>query len=138
MVYGAEAVMPTDLEHDSPHIVNYAMEENDTNRQNSHDLLDESRDLARSHSAIYQQGLRRYHSLRTRSRTFQVGDLVLRLEQDRRGMHKLSPPWTGTYVVNRILGKDAYYLTNRCPSASGKKRDVNRPWNINLPRRFYA
>ena len=127
MVYGAEAVMPTDLEHDSPHIVNYAMEENNVNRQDSHDLLDESRDLARSRSAIYQQGLRRYHSRRTHSRTFQVSDLVLRLEQDRRGMHKLSPPWTGPYVVNRVLGKDAYYLTDTRPDANGKKIDVNRP-----------
>ena len=77
MVYRAEAVMPTDLNHDSPRIVNYAREDNDANHQNSHDLLDEERDLARSRSAIYQQGLRRYHSRRVRSRTFQVGDLVL-------------------------------------------------------------
>ena len=54
MVYGAEAVMPTNLEHDSPHIVNYAMDENNVNRQDSHYLLDEARDLARSRSAIYQ------------------------------------------------------------------------------------
>ena len=134
MVYGAEAVMPTDLEHNSPRIVNYAMEENDANRQDSHDLLDEARDLAHSRSAIYQQGLCRYHSRRTRSRTFQVGDLVLRLEQDRRGMHKLSPPWTGPYIINRVLGKDAYYFTDPRPGTSGKKCDIKRPWNINLLR----
>ena len=48
MVYGAEAVMTTDLEHNSPRIVNYAMEENDANRQGSHDLLNEARDLSLS------------------------------------------------------------------------------------------
>ena len=71
---------------------------------------------------------------RTRSRTFQVGDLVLRLEQDRRGMHKLSPPWTGPYIISRVLGKDAYYLVD----TRGKKLDVHRLWNVNLLWRFYA
>ena len=126
--------MPTDLEHDSPRIVNYVAEDNSANRQDSHDLLDEARDLAHSRSAIYQQGLPRYHNRRTRSRTFQVGDLVLRLIQDRKGMHKLSPPWEGPFVISRVLGKDAYYLFD----TRGKQHDVHRPWNINLLWRFYA
>jgi hypothetical protein len=29
MVYGMEAVMPTDIEHDSPRVVNYAEEDNE-------------------------------------------------------------------------------------------------------------
>ena len=53
-------------------------------------------------------------------------------------MHKLSPPWIGPYVINHVLAKDAYYLTDTRPDANGKKIDVNRPWNINLLRRFYA
>ena len=44
--------MPTDLEHDSPRIINFAEEDNDASRQNSHDLLNEERDLALSRSAI--------------------------------------------------------------------------------------
>jgi hypothetical protein len=62
MVYGAEAVMLTDLEHDSPRVVNYVEEENKIARQNGLDLQDEQRDLAFSRTAIYQQGLRRYHN----------------------------------------------------------------------------
>jgi hypothetical protein len=79
MVYGAEAVMPIDLEHDSPRVANYVEAENETSRQDALDLLDEERDLALSRTAIYQQGLRHYHSHRVRSRSFQEGDLVLRL-----------------------------------------------------------
>jgi transposase InsO family protein len=139
MVYGAEAVMPSDLEHDSPRIVQYAKEENEHARQNGLDLLDEERDLARSRTAIYQQGLRRYHSRRVRSRTFQEGDLVLRLIQKKQGMHKLSPPWEGPFVISKVLGKDSYYLVDvRGNEDDSEPADVERPWNVNLLRRFYS
>jgi hypothetical protein len=38
------------------------------------------------------ESLRRYHARGVRPRGFQVGDLVLRLQQDARGRHKLTPP----------------------------------------------
>ena len=79
MVYGAEAVLPSDIRHDSPKA-----------RHDALDLLDEERDRAAARSAIYQQDLRRYHSRRVKTRTFQEGDLVLRLIQDQTDMHKLS------------------------------------------------
>ena len=47
--------------------------------------------MAATHSVIYQQDLRRYHSRRVRTRTFQEGDLVLRLIQDQTDMHKYPP-----------------------------------------------
>ena len=64
MVYGAEAVLPSDIRHDSPRVVAYVEADNETARQNSLDALDEERDLTAAHSAIYQQDLRRYHSHR--------------------------------------------------------------------------
>ena len=140
MVYGAEAVMPTDLEHDSPRVVNYVEEDNEASRQLSVDLLEEARELALARTAIYQQGLRRYHSRRVRSRTFQEGELVLRLIQDRKGMHKLSPPWEGPFVVSKKLGNDSYYLIDaREVELSNKsEQETKRPWNINLLRPFYT
>ena len=69
------------------------MADNEKARQDALDLLGKERDLAIARSAIYQQDLRRYHSRRVKSRTFQEGDLVLRLIQDQSDMHKLSPPW---------------------------------------------
>ena len=59
MVYGAEAVMPTDLEHDSPRFALYNEEENEEARLVGVDLLEEARELALSRTAIYQQSLRR-------------------------------------------------------------------------------
>ena len=48
-------------------------------REDSVDLLEEGRLLALSRSAIYQQGLRRYHNRKVKPTSFQEGDLVLRL-----------------------------------------------------------
>ena len=70
MVYGAEAVLPSDIRHDSPRVVAYVEADNEQARQDALDLLDEKRDLAAACSAIYQQDLHRYHSRRVKSRTF--------------------------------------------------------------------
>ena len=123
MVYGTEAVMPTDLEHDSPRVVNYTEAANELARQDGVDQLDEARDLARSRTAIYQQGLRRYHSRRVKTLTFQEGDLVLRFIQDKKGMHKLSPPWEGPFAIGRVLSNDAYYLIDVRGTANSASSD---------------
>ena len=57
MVYGAEAVLPSDIRHDSPHVAAYVEADNEKARQEALDLLDEERDMAAARSAIYQQDL---------------------------------------------------------------------------------
>jgi transposase InsO family protein len=92
LVYGAEAILPTDLEYGSPRTKAYDDRSNQASREDSLDQLEEARDVALLHSAPYQQSLRRYHARRIWPRGFQVGDFVLRLRQDARGRHKLTPP----------------------------------------------
>ena len=79
LVYGAKAVIPTDIEFDSPRITMYTEAEAKEAREDGVDLLEEGRLLAHSRSAIYQQGLRHYHNRKVKPRSFQEGDLVLRL-----------------------------------------------------------
>ena len=79
MVYGEEAIIPSDIRHDSPRVANYVEADNEQARQEALDLLDEKRDMAFARSAVYQQDLRHYHSRRVKTGTFQEGDLVLRL-----------------------------------------------------------
>ena len=55
MVYGAKAVLPSDIHHNSPRVAAYVEADNEKARQDSLDLLDEERDLAAARSAIYQQ-----------------------------------------------------------------------------------
>jgi transposase InsO family protein len=68
LVYGAEAILPTDIEYGSPRTRAYDDRHNQTNREDSLDQLEEARDVALLHSARYQQSLRRYHARGVRSR----------------------------------------------------------------------
>jgi hypothetical protein len=53
LVYGSEAVMPSDIVHDSAQVAAYVEQDNDLARQNGLDFLEEARDLANSRSSIY-------------------------------------------------------------------------------------
>jgi hypothetical protein len=57
LVYGAEAILPTDLEYGSPRVRAYTEQSNRPNREDSLDQLEEARDVALLHSARYQQSL---------------------------------------------------------------------------------
>ena len=140
MVYEAEAVLPSDIRHNSPRVVAYVEADNEKARQEALDLLDEERDLAIARSVIYQQDLRCYHSRRVRSRTFQEGDLVLRLIQDQSDMHKLSPPWEGPFVVSKNLNNGSYYLIDVREHKDSRKseEETRRPWNIAHLRPYYT
>src|SRR6187455_199504 len=69
LVYGAEAVLPTDLEYGSPRTRAYSDQSNQASREDSLDQLEEARDRALLHSARYQQSLRRYHARGVRPET---------------------------------------------------------------------
>jgi hypothetical protein len=131
LVYGVEAILLTDLEYGSRRTKAYDDQNNQTSREDSLDQLEEARDIALLHSARYQQSLRRYHARRVRLRGFQVGDLVLRLRQDARGRHKLTPPSEGSFIIAKILKPGTYKLAN------DQGEVYNNAWNIEHLRRFY-
>jgi transposase InsO family protein len=131
LVYGAKAILPTDLEYGSPRTKAYDDQSNRANREDSLDQLEEARDMALLHSAWYQQSLRRYHARGVRSRDLQVGDLVLRLRQDSRGRHKLTPPWEGPFIIAKVLKPGTYKLAN------SQGEVCSNAWNIRQLRRFY-
>ena len=58
-MYGAEAVIPTDIEFDSPRATMYTEAEAKEAHEDGVDLLEEGRLLALSRSTIYQQSLHR-------------------------------------------------------------------------------
>jgi transposase InsO family protein len=66
LVYGAEAVLPTDLEYGSPRVRGYDEGTNQRAHEDSLDQLDEARTVALMHSARYQQALRRYQARKIR------------------------------------------------------------------------
>ena len=102
LVYGAEAVIPTELIYGSPRVLAYDEVAQDRHRRDDAVLLEENRLRAATCAACYQQALRRNHSRRVRARCFEEGDLVLRRVQSAKGTHKLSPKWEGPYRVVRV------------------------------------
>ena len=52
LVYGAEAILPTDLEYGSPRTRAYDDQSNRTNREDSLDQLEEARDMATTLGAV--------------------------------------------------------------------------------------
>jgi hypothetical protein len=87
--------------------------------------------VALMHSTRYQHALRRYQARKIRRRDFNKGDLVLRLRQDNRGRHKLSPPWEGPYVVVKVLKPGTYKLANE------DGEELTNAWNIQQLCHFY-
>jgi hypothetical protein len=131
LVYGVEAVLPTDVKFGSPRVLVF-------NEIHQEDLikdcllqLEEARCQTALHTARYQQGLRCYHSRHVWARTLEVGDLVLRRILSREGLHKLSPMWEGPFKVTNIArsGSARLKATEGVP--------VGNPWNIAHLRKFY-
>ena len=89
MVYGAEAVLPCDIIHDSPRVRMYEEREAELDRQDNLYALQEERDVAKARSAFYKQHGRKYQSREVRDTTHNVGELVLRLPEKKK--NKLKP-----------------------------------------------
>ena len=131
MVYGAEAVLPCDIIHDSPRVRMYEEREAELDRQDGLDALEEERDAAKACSAFYQQQARRYQSREVWAKIYNVGKLVLCLPEKKKD--KLKPKWEGPFIIDEVLTEGAYHLRN----ASHNRLELN-PWNAGRLRRFYA
>ena len=94
-------------------------------------LGEERRCQASLWAARYQQALRRYHCHNVRSRTLEVGDLVLRRVLSREGLHKLSPMWEGPFRVVHVSKPGAARLEMQDGTP------IQNAWNIQHLRKFY-
>ena len=109
----------------------YEEREAELDRQDSLDALEEEHDVAKARSAFYQQQARRYQSREVRAKTYNVGELVLRLPEKKKD--KLKPKWEGPFIIDKVLTGGAYCLRD----ASDNRLEPN-PWNAARLRRFYA
>jgi hypothetical protein len=130
LLFGAEAVLPTDVRYCASRVVAYIKEVTEKALADAQDLLDEARDIALARSAVYQQSLHNYHSRWVRGQSFEPGNLVLCLKQI--STSKLEPPWKGPYLIHEVIPGGAYRLRNPKTGA-----DIENPWNAAQLRRFY-
>ena len=105
--------------------------EAELDRQDSLDALEEERDMAKAPFAFYQQQARRYQSREVRAKTYNVGELVLRLPDKKED--KLKPKWEGPFIIDQVLTSGAYHLRD----ASDNRLEPN-PWSVARLRRFHA
>jgi transposase InsO family protein len=132
LVYGSEAILPTDVMWDSPAVEQYDEGISEDSRRVDIDGLEEARCAALVQSARYLKGIRCYHDRNVKERFFNVGDIVLRRIQNTERLHKLSSPWEGPFTVAKVTGPGSY----RLQTLEGE--DVNKSWNIDQLCRFYA
>jgi hypothetical protein len=111
-----------DVRYCTPHVVAYVEEDAEKALADAQDLLDEARDVTLARLAVYQQSLRNYHIRRVRGRSFETGNLVLRLKQT--STLKLEPSWEGPYLIHEAIPGGAYRL--RDPKIG---KDIDNPWN---------
>ena len=103
LAYGAEAVLPSDLDHGAPRVKAFDRDRAVVAQQDAVDLLEEARETTVIRFARYQQTLCRYHERKIRERILEVGDVMLRRTQSTKEKHKLSPPWEGPYTVTDVI-----------------------------------
>ena len=85
--------------------------------------------MAMIRSTIYQQDLRRFHARNVKSRAFQEGDLVLRVDQQK--PNKLAPTWEGPFIITKVFHNGAYHLYN-----VNRQIDEPRDWNAGCSAPF--
>jgi hypothetical protein len=132
MVYGSEAILPADVVWNSLAVEHYDEGVSEDSIRVDIDSLEEARCAALGQSARYLKGIRRYHDCNVKECSFNVGDLVLRRIQNTEGLHKLSSPWEGPFIVAKVIGPGSY----RLQTLEGE--DVNNLWNADQLCRFYA
>jgi hypothetical protein len=124
LVYGSEAVLPTDVAFGAPRIQFYEEGDAEQTRHIDLDSLKEQMLTAVMRQAHDDQRLRCYHDRNVKETAFNVGDLVLRHIQKTDGMHKLSAPWEGPFIVTEVISPSTYGLQ------WGDGQRVPNPWNV--------
>ncbi|KAL0378896.1 UNVERIFIED_CONTAM: hypothetical protein Sradi_3195100 [Sesamum radiatum] len=131
LVYGVDAVIPTEAGLETFRIQHYEPENNDHLMRASLDLIEELREDAQSLIERYKQRIITAYNRRVKKTEFQVGDLILRRIGATGPVGKLSPNLEGPYKINRVIKLGAYELED----TDGRK--LFRPWNIcNLKKYF--
>jgi hypothetical protein len=77
LVYGSEAMLPTEVEHKSFCVQHFNEERSNDSRVDDLTRLEELHKAVVIQSAKHQQAIRRYHARNVCSSSFQVGDFVL-------------------------------------------------------------
>jgi hypothetical protein len=102
--------MAQDVTFGAPRIRFYEEGKAEQTRRVDLDNLEEQRMTVVMRQARHDHQLRRYHDRNVKETSFDVGDLVLRCIKKTDGMHKLSAPWKGPFIVTKVISPSTYLL----------------------------
>ena len=131
LVYDFKAILLADIAFLALRVEHYDEEQATAVRIEDIDRAEEERLITCIHTAKYLESLRRYYNRNIKGRSFTVGDLVLRRKQKTEGMHKLSSPWEGPYVVKEVTRPGSYQLCDL------DRIDIPNSWHIEHLICFY-
>ena len=89
---------------------NYVEEQATVVRTEDIDRAEEERLITCVRTAKYLEDLRRYYNHNVKGHSFAIGNLVLHRKQKTKGLHKLSSPWEGPYIVKEVTRPGSYRL----------------------------
>jgi len=124
LVYSSDAMIPVEIQENSPRFQNFVVEESNKERKVNLDLLDEVREEARIKVEALKRRVEYEYKSKLRPRQFQVVDLVMRKAHPYQLENKLFPKWTGPFKVTKALGNGAYRLERLEGGA------IPRTWNV--------
>ena len=134
MAYGAEAVIPLEIDFPTSRTSAFTPGGNDGLLEKSLDLIEGRRENAMVQLAYYQHKLKQGYDTNVKLRPLAVGDLVLRKvlgTTKNPAWGKLGPNWEGPYRITSVAGIGAYYLEHL------DEKVVLHPWNVNNLKRYY-
>jgi hypothetical protein len=131
LVYGSEAILPTDVMWESPAVEQLTK----ASQKTTDELITWTRRSSLRRPRLVSKvprGYRRYHDRNVKEHSFNISDLVLRRIQNTEGLHKLSSPWEGPFSISKVTGPGSY----RLKTLEGD--DISNSWNIDQLCRFYT
>ena len=135
LVYGCEAVVPTEVLIPTARYGLLTDETNNIELTSDLDTMEELRDKAKIRLAAYQQAVAKTFNKNVKIRQFSLGDLVLREVFDNtkdKSAGKLAPAWEGPYIIHGVVGQGAYRL--KTPEGNL----IKNSWNAAHLRKFYT
>ncbi|GJU28981.1 reverse transcriptase domain-containing protein [Tanacetum coccineum] len=126
LVYGTEAVIPTEIGMPTIRTAEVNVATNDDERRIDLDILEERREQAAIREEKAKLQMKGYYDAKVRGVSFRPGDFVYRANDASHveDTGKLGPKWEGPYEVTEALGKGAYKLRDM------DGRELPRTWNI--------
>jgi len=132
LIYGSDAVIPVEIQENSPQFQSFVAKESNEGRKVNLDLLNE----VRGHTRINSEALKRRVELRQktkmRPRQFKVTDLVMGKAHPYQLENKLSLKWTSPFCVFKVLRNGAYKLETLQGGA------IPRTWNVTNLKFYFS